>query len=194
MTVSQVATNEDLLREAGLRITRPRRIILKILRETEGHPDAGEIFERAVALDRRISLATVYRTMKALEESGAIQRHAFAGGPARFEKAPEGHHDHLIDVETGEVIDLVEVPVEPDRRDEEIFDEPFRFDVGRDPNKHLSFGYGVHFCLGAPLARMELVESLGVLAARRPGLQLAGPPTSRGTFVLRGYATVPVTG
>lgn len=106
MTGSQVATNEELLREAGLRITRPRRIILKILRETEGHPDAGEIFERAVALDRRISLATVYRTMKALEESGAIQRHAFAGGPARFEKAPEGHHDHLIDIETGEVIEF----------------------------------------------------------------------------------------
>ena len=112
MTVSQVATNEDLLREAGLRITRPRRIILKILRETEGHPDAGEIFERAVALDRRISLATVYRTMKALEESGAIQRHAFAGGPARFEKAPEGHHDHLIDVETGEVIEFASEAIE----------------------------------------------------------------------------------
>ena len=112
MTVSQVATNEDLLREAGLRITRPRRIILKILRETEGHPDAGEIFERAVALDRRISLATVYRTMKALEESGAIQRHAFAGGPARFEKAPEGHHDHLIDVDSGEVIEFVSAEIE----------------------------------------------------------------------------------
>lgn len=112
MTGSQVATNEELLREAGLRITRPRRIILKILRETEGHPDAGEIFERAVALDRRISLATVYRTMKALEESGAIQRHAFAGGPARFEKAPEGHHDHLIDIETGEVIEFASEAIE----------------------------------------------------------------------------------
>lgn len=112
MTGSQIATNEDLLREAGLRITRPRRIILKILRETDGHPDAGEIFERAVALDRRISLATVYRTMKALEESGAIQRHAFAGGPARFEKAPEGHHDHLIDVETGEVVEFASEAIE----------------------------------------------------------------------------------
>lgn len=112
MTGSQVATNEELLREAGLRITPPRRIILKILRETEGHPDAGEIFERAVALDRRISLATVYRTMKALEESGAIQRHAFAGGPARFEKAPEGHHDHLIDIETGEVIEFASEAIE----------------------------------------------------------------------------------
>ncbi len=79
-------------------------------------------------------------------------------------------------------------------RDPAVFAQPDDFSPGRDPNPHLAFGAGVHFCLGAPLARMELVESLGVLAARRPGLQLAGPPTSRGTFVLRGYATVPVTG
>ena len=78
---------EAVLREAGLRITKPRRIILEILHDSEGHPDAAQILERAVARDSRISLATVYRTMKALEESGAIQRHAFAGGPARFEQA-----------------------------------------------------------------------------------------------------------
>ena len=78
---------EAVLRDAGLRITKPRRIILEILHEAEGHPDATQIFERAVAMDSRISLATVYRTMKALEESGAIQRHAFGGGPARFEQA-----------------------------------------------------------------------------------------------------------
>jgi len=96
---------EGMLRDAGLRITKPRRIILEILHESEGHPDAAQIFERAVARDSRISLATVYRTMKALEETGAIQRHAFAGGPARFEQA-EGHHDHLIDLDTGEVIEF----------------------------------------------------------------------------------------
>ena len=79
---------EALLRDAGLRITKPRRIILEILHKAEGHPDAAQIFERAQAMDSRISLATVYRTMRALEESGAIQRHAFAGGPARFEEAP----------------------------------------------------------------------------------------------------------
>jgi Fur family ferric uptake transcriptional regulator len=102
---------EATLREAGLRITKPRRIILEILHEREGHPDASQIFERAVARDHRISLATVYRTMKALEETGAIQRHAFAGGPARFEQA-EGHHDHLIDLDTGEVIEFASSRIE----------------------------------------------------------------------------------
>jgi Fur family ferric uptake transcriptional regulator len=102
---------EATLREAGLRITKPRRIILEILHESEGHPDASQIFERAVARDHRISLATVYRTMKALEETGAIQRHAFAGGPARFEQA-EGHHDHLIDLDTGEVIEFASSRIE----------------------------------------------------------------------------------
>ena len=102
---------EALLRDAGLRVTKPRRIIIEILHGTEGHPDATQIFERAVAMDSRISLATVYRTMKALEESGAIERHAFAGGPARFE-APASHHDHLIDVDTGEVIEFASPGIE----------------------------------------------------------------------------------
>ena len=102
---------EALLRTAGLRNTKPRRLILEILHATEGHPDATQIFEQAVARDSRISLATVYRTMKALEESGAIQRHAFAGGPARFE-APAAHHDHLIDLDTGEVIEFASARIE----------------------------------------------------------------------------------
>jgi Fur family ferric uptake transcriptional regulator len=103
---------EAVLRAAGLRITKPRRIILEILGESEGHPDAAQILERALARDSRISLATVYRTMKALEESGAIQRHAFAGGPARFEQANAGHHDHLIDIDTGEVIEFASPRIE----------------------------------------------------------------------------------
>jgi Fur family ferric uptake transcriptional regulator len=103
---------EGLLRGAGMRITKPRRIILEILHETHGHPDAAEIFERAAAMDSRISLATVYRTMKALEESGAIQRHAFGHGPARFEQAVADHHDHLIDIDTGEVIEFASERIE----------------------------------------------------------------------------------
>ncbi len=107
------AEYEAMLRDAGLRITKPRRIILEILHNAEGHPDAAQIFERAVAMDSRISLATVYRTMKALEESGTIQRHAFGDGPARFEQAQEGqHHDHLIDTETGEVIEFTDPLIE----------------------------------------------------------------------------------
>lgn len=103
---------ENLLRQAGLRITRQRRIILEILKETKEHPDASEIFKRAQITDGRISLATVYRTMRALEESGAIQRHAFGGGPARFEKIDSEHHDHLIDVDSGEVIEFSSARIE----------------------------------------------------------------------------------
>ncbi len=109
---AEPADYEAMLRDAGLRITKPRRIILEILHRAQGHPDAAQIFEQAVAMDSRISLATVYRTMKALEESGAIQRHAFGQGPARFEQAHLGHHDHLIDVDTGVVIEFTSERIE----------------------------------------------------------------------------------
>jgi cytochrome P450 len=79
-------------------------------------------------------------------------------------------------------------------RDPAVFDRPDDFDVARDPNPHLAFGVGVHFCLGAPLARMELAESLQALFSAYPRLSLAGEPESRGTFVLRGYRKVPVAG
>ena len=97
---------ETALRAAGVRITRPRRIILGILSDAGDHPDAMEIFRRAVEIDRGISLSTVYRTMKLLEGIGAIHRHAFEGGPSRFEPAAGDHHDHLIDIETGDVIEF----------------------------------------------------------------------------------------
>ena len=97
---------ESALREAGVRITRPRRIILSILADAGDHPDAMEIFRRAVEVDRGISLSTVYRTMKLLEGIGAIHRHAFEGGPSRFEPAAGAHHDHLIDIDTGDVVEF----------------------------------------------------------------------------------------
>lgn len=97
---------ERELRGAGVRITRPRRIILAILSDSGDHPDAMDIFRRAVAVDGSISLSTVYRTMKLLETKGAIHRHAFEGGRARFEQAGGAHHDHLIDIETGDVIEF----------------------------------------------------------------------------------------
>ncbi|AWC20818.1 Fur family transcriptional regulator [Aminobacter sp. P9b] len=104
--VSKKPDYEKALRKAGIRITRPRKIILGILGETEDHPDALEIFRRAETIDKSISLSTVYRTMKLLEEMGAIHRHAFEGGPSRFEQAGGDHHDHLIDIETGNVIEF----------------------------------------------------------------------------------------
>lgn len=97
---------ERRLRHAGVRITRPRKVIIELLSEMEDHPDAMEIYRRAVAVDPTMSLSTVYRTMKLLEGFGAIHRHAFEGGPSRFEKASGEHHDHLIDIETGDVIEF----------------------------------------------------------------------------------------
>lgn len=97
---------ESLLREAGVRITRPRKAILRILAEGGDHPDALDIFRRATEIDASVSLSTVYRTMKLLQDKGAIHRHAFEGGPSRFEHADSPHHDHIIDMDTGDVIEF----------------------------------------------------------------------------------------
>ena len=103
---------ERILRAAGVRITRPRKVILEILAERDDHPDAMAIFRRAVRVDASISLSTVYRTMKLLEDRGAIRRHTFEGGPSRFEQADSSHHDHLIDIETGDVIEFTSNRIE----------------------------------------------------------------------------------
>ncbi len=97
---------EGALRDAGVRITRQRRVLLRVLAEAEDHPDANELHRRAHALDPGLSLATVYRTLSVLEEAGVIDRHAFEGKPARFETSDRPHHDHLIDLETGAVIEF----------------------------------------------------------------------------------------
>lgn len=112
---------EKVLRGAGVRITRQRRVILRILSEAEDHPDAMEIFQRASAVDASVSLTTVYRTMTLLEEKGEIHRHAFQGGPSRFEPADGAHHDHLIDVDTGAVVEFHSDRIEALQR--EIADE-----------------------------------------------------------------------
>ena len=109
---------ESVLREAGVRVTKPRKTILRILAEGEDHPDALEIFRRASERDRSVSLSTVYRTMKLLQDKGAIHRHAFEGGPARFEQADAPHHDHIIDMDTGEVVEFRSEKIE--RLQEEI--------------------------------------------------------------------------
>lgn len=103
---------EQLLRDAGVRITKQRRAILRIISDAEDHPDAMEIYNRACELDASVSLPTVYRTMKTLEENGAIHRHTFEGGPSRFEHADNEHHDHLIDVDTGAVIEFTSPKIE----------------------------------------------------------------------------------
>ena len=97
---------ESLCVAHGLKMTGQRRLIARILSEAEDHPDVEELHRRALQLDRRISIATVYRTVRLLEECGILERRDFGGGRARYDLADRGHHHHLIDVETGHVIEF----------------------------------------------------------------------------------------
>ena len=97
---------ERLCVERGLKMTGQRRLIARVLSEAEDHPDVEELYRRAVALDQRISVATVYRTVRLLEEKGIVERRDFGGGRARFDPTDRGHHHHLIDVDTGKVIEF----------------------------------------------------------------------------------------
>jgi Fur family ferric uptake transcriptional regulator len=97
---------ERLCVERGLKMTGQRRLIARVLSEAEDHPDVEELYRRASALDQRISVATVYRTVRLLEEKGIVERRDFGGGRARFDPTDRGHHHHLIDVDTGTVIEF----------------------------------------------------------------------------------------
>ncbi|MCY1237951.1 Ferric uptake regulation protein [compost metagenome] len=103
---NRVEELEGVLRDGGVRVTRQRAAILKILATAEDHPDASELHRRAKELDATVSLSTVYRTLSALEQQGVVQRHAFESATARFETADAPHHDHLIDIDTGVVIEF----------------------------------------------------------------------------------------
>ena len=92
--------------EYGLRMTGPRRIIAQVLSSATDHPDAEEVHRRAHAVDSRISLSTVYRTIKLFSAKGILERHDFGHGRAQYEEASRKHHDHLVDVETGRVIEF----------------------------------------------------------------------------------------
>lgn len=96
----------------GLRMTGQRRTIAQVLQESEDHPDAEELYARASAIDPGISIATVYRTVKLFEEAGILERVEFGDGRARYEDAEREHHDHLIDMSTGEVIEFCEPEIE----------------------------------------------------------------------------------
>jgi Fur family ferric uptake transcriptional regulator len=97
---------EQLCAEQGMRMTGQRRIIARVLSEAHDHPDVEEVHRRAHARDNRISLSTVYRTVRLLEGAGILERHDFGDGRARYEQAGHGHHDHLINMQTGEVIEF----------------------------------------------------------------------------------------
>ena len=96
----------------GVKLTGQRKIIARIMSEAEDHPDVDELYKRVTQIDPKISIATVYRTVKLFEEAGILAKHDFKGGKARYEEISESHHDHLIDVKTGEIIEFVDDEIE----------------------------------------------------------------------------------
>ena len=102
----------------GVKLTDQRRVIVRVISESKeaygesDHPDVDELYTRVSKIDPKISIATVYRTVKLFEESGILTKHEFKGGKARYEELNEGHHDHLIDVKTGEIIEFVDDEIE----------------------------------------------------------------------------------
>ncbi len=105
-------TIEQKCIEKGVKLTDQRRIIAKVMSQSQDHPDVNELYMRVSKIDTKISIATVYRTVKLFEEAGIITKHDFKGGKARYEEVNESHHDHLIDIKTGEIIEFVDEEIE----------------------------------------------------------------------------------
>ena len=105
-------TIEQKCTAKGVKLTDQRKIIAKIMSDSQDHPDVDELYKRASKIDSKISIATVYRTVKLFEEAGIVAKHDFKGGKARYEELNEGHHDHLIDIKTGEIIEFVDEEIE----------------------------------------------------------------------------------
>jgi Fur family ferric uptake transcriptional regulator len=103
---------EHLCVEKGMRMTDQRRVIARVLSGAHDHPDVEELYRRAHAVDPHISIATVYRTVRLFEEAGIIARHDFRDGRSRYEEAPDIHHDHLIDMKTGKVVEFMDEEIE----------------------------------------------------------------------------------
>ena len=98
--------------DKGVKLTDQRKIIAKVMSESDDHPDVDELYKRVSKIDPRISIATIYRTVKLFEECGILTKHEFKGEKARYEKLNESHHDHLIDIKTGEIIEFVDDEIE----------------------------------------------------------------------------------
>lgn len=103
---------ENLCVEKGMRMTDQRRVVARVLSTSHDHPDVEELYRRAHAMDPHISIATVYRTVRLFEEAGIIERHDFRDGRSRYEETPDHHHDHLIDMRSGRVIEFVDPDIE----------------------------------------------------------------------------------
>ena len=103
---------EEMCITKGVRLTDQRKVIAEVMSASNDHPDVDELHKRVNKIDKKISIATVYRTVKLLEESGIVEKHEFKGGKARYEESPEEHHDHLIDINSGEIIEFVDKEIE----------------------------------------------------------------------------------
>jgi len=108
---------EELCVEKGMKMTGQRRVIARLLSDAADHPDVEELHRRAAAVDPRISIATVYRTVRLFEEANILSRHEFGDGRARYERAPESHHDHLIDIKSGKVVEFQNEEIEALQRE-----------------------------------------------------------------------------
>jgi len=105
-------TVEQKCIKKGVKLTDQRKVIAKVMSEANDHPDVDELYNRVSKIDSKISIATVYRTVKLFEEFGILAKHEFKGGKARYEQLSESHHDHLIDVKSGEIIEFVDQEIE----------------------------------------------------------------------------------
>ena len=103
---------EEKCTTKGVRLTEQRKIIAEAMSNSNDHPDVDELHKRVNKIDKKISIATVYRTVKLFEESGIVEKHDFKGGKARYEESPEEHHDHLIDINSGKIIEFVDKDIE----------------------------------------------------------------------------------
>ena len=103
---------ENKCKQRGVRLTDQRRLIAKVMSESENHPDVDELHKKVSEYDPKISIATVYRTVKLFEEAGIVAKHDFKGNKSRYEQAPEVHHDHLIDINSGEIVEFVNEEIE----------------------------------------------------------------------------------
>ena len=108
--MSSVIENKCI--EKGVRLTDQRKLIAQVMSNSTDHPDVDELHKRVSKIDSKISIATVYRTVKLFEEVGILTKHEFRGGKARYEEIDEGHHDHLIDIKSGEIIEFVDNEIE----------------------------------------------------------------------------------
>ncbi|MAJ23457.1 MAG: transcriptional repressor [Candidatus Pelagibacter sp.] len=105
-------TIENKCIEKGVGLTAQRKIIAQVMSKSNDHPNVNELHKRVSLIDPKVSIATVYRTVKLFEEAGILSKHDFKGGKARYEKVPDEHHDHLIDVDTGKIIEFVDEDIE----------------------------------------------------------------------------------